>query len=1007
MKFTSSNPLRRGLDLLLPLSIASLLVVSLGKLGLLSPLVQAEQELRFRLRGQRSWADQVTVIAIDDPSLVALGSFPWPRRRYAELLQQLETAPPQVIVFDLLFTDVSPDDNALAAAIAAHSAVILASSWDRQGNPLSPTPTLATVALASGHIWQPRQGGFPYSIEPMVGSQPALAIAAAEALSLTQQAVTLPPLDRRLGVNWPAAAARLPTYSFVDVLEGRVPPQAFEGKVVLIGATALGLDDWVTPFDIDPPTSGVYLHGALIDNILHRRWLRPVPLAWGGAGVLALALAIGLRWHFWGRSLGESLPQQIGLVGGCLIAWWALALGLLTTNFWLPVVGPGLLLGTVGGLSISQQSLRQNRWLLHLALALQHRHGSTLLPDETRPIAADDARLRRDRGSGVAQLVGLTEQLGRSQAIQAAIARSLPLGLVAAAHDGTVWFVNPLAAEWLNLTAGDMLTTSALSAWFEIGAWEQIWATVTQGQTVPTQLRQQQQQWYEIRLEPITTEVSMAIDWPRGAIVLIEDITYRQRMEAQLRQLNTSLEEKVQQRTHQLEQLNQSLQEQIIERHLAQNQLAYEALHDPLTGLPNRRQFLKHLSNLFRQSKGELFAVLFLDCDRFKLINDSFGHWVGDELLKQVAAILQECIRPTDVVARFGGDEFTILLSTLDQVNDAIAVAQRIRQRFTQALTIQDHQLFTNTSIGIVIGGPHYNHPDEILRDADTAMYQAKMNRAGYMLFEADMHLDVRRSLQIETALRMALERQEFQIHYQPIVNLKTRQIIGCEALLRWLHPDRGLLLPGDFIPIAENTGLMIAIGSWVLTKACVQMQRWRRRNLLPSDAMVSVNLSATQFLQPDFIAQVDRTLAESDLPASNLKLEITETVVIQNPEQVVPMLQSLRDRGIRLSIDDFGTGYSSLGYLQQLPFDILKIDRSFIINIHHSPKQYGIVETIIRLAAHLDIQVIAEGIELFPQLESLNQLGCEFGQGFFFSRPLSVSQFSQYLGNQDSSATT
>ncbi len=998
MRFTFSNRFRRGVESLLTLTTASLLVVSLSELGLLMPLVQAEYGLRFRLRGQRPWSDQVVLIAIDEPSLNALGAFPWPRRRYAELMQGLQAVPPRVVVFDLLFSEPSPDDAVFAEAIAAHSAVILASAWDRYGQPLGATPTLAEAALATGHILQRRQGGYIHSVEPMVGRQPALAVATAEALSLTQQVVTLPPLDRPLWVNWPGAAAVLPTYSFVDVLEGRVPSQVFEGKVVLIGATALGLDDWVTPFNVDPPASGVYLHGALIDNLLLQRWLRPVVGSWPGAIALALALSLKLQRRqgaFW---------QPGALVGGLVAGWWGTALLLMGANLWLPVVGPGLLLGTVGGLALGQHWLRQTRWLRQIMTALQQRHSpEVLLPAPLPPAALDQTVVSQgDRASDLAQLVELTQQLGRSQAIQAAIARSLPLGLVAAAADGTVWFANPLATEWLGLAAGDRLASALPPDWFEGETWEQLWERVCRDQAVTHQLRQRGDRWYELRLESLAVSANPPAAWPQGAIVLFEDITYRQQMETELRRLNDSLETQVEVRTRQLEQLNRSLHEQIAERHLAQHQLAYEALHDPLTGLPNRRQFLSHLGEQFDQPEPGLYAVLFLDCDRFKLINDSFGHWVGDEVLKRVATIVQECVRPTDVVARFGGDEFTILLTTLDQTGDAIAVAQRIRQRFTEALHIQEHQLFTNTSIGIVIGGPDYQHPDELLRDADTAMYQAKINNQGYALFEPGMHLNVRRSLQIETALRLALERQEFQLHYQPIVNLDTQQLMGCEALLRWLHPDRGLLFPDEFIAIAENTGMMAAIGAWVLREACTQMQRWRRRSLINADAVVSVNLSALQFAQPDFLAQVDSVLADSGLPAANLKLEITETVVIQNPEQVVPIIQTLRDRGIRLSIDDFGTGYSSLGYLQQLPVDILKIDRSFIANIHHSPQQYGIVETIIHLAAHLNIQVIAEGIEQFSQLESLAQLGCEFGQGFLFARPLSASQFSQYLRNRD-----
>ncbi|HSM81983.1 MAG TPA: EAL domain-containing protein, partial [Nodosilinea sp.] len=1009
MRSTFSSRVRRGLDLLLPVGVASVLVAGLSQLGLLQPLAQAEYGLRFRLRGERPWADQVVLIAIDERSVQALGAFPWPRRRYAELLQELQSEPPRAIVFDLLFSDRSPDDGQLAAAIAAHPVVILASAWDRQGRPLEPNATLAQAALASGHIAQRHQGGHIHSVEPMVGGQPALAVVTAEALGLTQQRVPLPPLDRPLWVNWPGATEAMTTYSFVDVLEGRVPPQAFEGKVVLIGATALGLDDWSTPFNADPPASGVYLHSALVDNLLQRRWLRPLRGGWAGALGVVLGLRIVQR-----RWADRPSLHQGALVGGLVVTWWGVALGLLATNVWLPVVGPGLLVSTVGGLGLGQQQLRQNRWLRQVTAALQRRHGSALMPwvggpasqatrAELESLPQENLGVGSGASAGVAELVELTQQLARSQATQAAIARSLPLGLVAAGADGTVWFVNPLAAEWLALAPGDSLLTSALPTWFEAATWAQLWPLVAQGRPVPTQVRQRGERWYELRLEPILADAHRPADWPRGHIVLIEDITYRQHIEAELRRLNTDLEAQVQVRTRQLSQLNRSLQEQIAERQQAQNQLAYEALHDSLTGLPNRRQFLNHLEGQFNQPEPELYAVLFLDCDRFKLINDSFGHWVGDELLKRVAAVVQDCVRPTDVVARFGGDEFTILLTTLEQVGDAVIVAQRIRQRFVEALHIQAHQVFTNTSIGIVIGGPHYHHPDELLRDADTAMYQAKANGLGYALFESGMHLDVRRSLQLETALRLALERQEFQLHYQPILSLDAQQIMGCEALLRWRHPDRGLLLPSEFLTIAEETGLMVAIGGWVLQEACTQMQRWRRRSLIPAEAMVSVNLSTTQFLQPGLVGHIDAVLAASGLPATNLKLEITETVVMGNPDQAVQVIQALRDRGIRLSIDDFGTGYSSLGYLQQLPVDILKIDRSFIANIHSSPQQYGIVEAIIQLAAHLNIQVIAEGIEQFPQLQALHRLGCEFGQGHLFARPLSVSQFSQYLRSRGS----
>jgi diguanylate cyclase (GGDEF)-like protein len=943
------------------------------------------------------------LIAIDDSSLDALGAFPWPRRHYAELLQRLQAAPPQTIVFDILMSDASPDDPLLAEAIAAHSAVILASAWDREGRPIKPTATLAKAALGSGHIMQYHQGWNIHHVKPVIHGEPALSIATAQAISLTQREIQLPSLDLPLWVNWPSTSRQLGTYSFVDVLQGRVDPQVFRNKIVLVGATAIGLDDWVSPFDVTPPASGVHLHAALINNLLNRGWLVPVTGSWFGMLVLGLGITYWLPKY--------TLGQQAGIAGGCLILWWGLAVGLLNANLWLPVVEPGLFLVTLSSLTISRQVLQQNRWSKCLVESLKRQYFQDLTSPQVNLLDGvshqEFVLFEAEDQSTIAQLLQLTQQLGRSQTIQTAITRSLPIGLVVVAMDGTVWVTNPIAARWLSLAVGDNLAATLVPDWLSESIWEECWQVATQSHGHFTQVLQRGETWYELRLDPLASDAHLPDAWPQGAILLIEDISYRRTIETQLRFLNHGLETQVQVRTAQLEEFNRTLQRQIAERQQAQKQLIYEALHDPLTGLPNRRQFLLKLSQQLEGAKQGLFAVLFLDCDRFKLINHSFGHWVGDDLLKQVAATVQDCLRPTDIMARFGGDEFAVLLVNLEQTSDAVTIAQAIRQHFTNSFQVGEHQLFTSVSIGIVVGDQPYSNPNDVLRDADTAMYQAKANGLGYAIFDPGMHLDVRRSLQIETALRLAVERQEFQLYYQPIFSLKTCQLIGCEALLRWLHPEHGMIAPDEFVPVAEDTGLMVSLGQWVMREACQQMQCWRRCSLMPSEAMISINLSATQFLQPDLIVQINQILQESTLPSANLKLEITETVVIQNPQQVIEIIETLRDQGIRLSIDDFGMGYSSLSYLQQLPVSMLKIDRSFINDIHQSSQQYGITEAIINLAAHLDIQVIAEGIEQPDQLQCLKQLGCQFGQGYIFARPLNVSQFTQYLRKMPESTKT
>ncbi|NWF79705.1 MAG: EAL domain-containing protein [Chloroflexi bacterium] len=434
-------------------------------------------------------------------------------------------------------------------------------------------------------------------------------------------------------------------------------------------------------------------------------------------------------------------------------------------------------------------------------------------------------------------------------------------------------------------------------------------------------------------------------------------------------------------------------QTDITDRKRAEQRLLHDAFHDGLTGLPNRMLFLDRLKHAIlrnRRSEGHSFAVMFLDLDRFKVINDSLGHSAGDALLEEIARRLEHSMRPGDTAARLGGDEFAILLEDISSSEAALAISERIQQAIAMPLRLNDREMFTTASIGITLYQPGYESAADLIRDADTAMYHAKMRgKACAVVFDPAMHAAAMEQLQVETALRWAVERDELRLHYQPIVALDSQRIEGFEALIRWQHPQRGLLFPRDFIAIAEETGLIVPIGWWVLREACRQLKRWQNEVPGAETLWVTVNLSARQLVQPDVVQIVLGVLDEHQLAAQALKLEITETALVNSSQQVREALSELRAAGVKICIDDFGTGYSSLSYLQRLPVDILKIDRSFIQTIEETGDQGAIVGNIIALASVLGLEAVAEGTETASQVQRLRDLHCSYGQGWLFSKPL------------------
>ena len=443
----------------------------------------------------------------------------------------------------------------------------------------------------------------------------------------------------------------------------------------------------------------------------------------------------------------------------------------------------------------------------------------------------------------------------------------------------------------------------------------------------------------------------------------------------------------------------------ITERKLAEQRLLHDAFHDGLTGLANRTLFLDRLAVALaarRRGQGSPFALLFLDLDRFKTVNDSLGHSAGDQLLMAIARRLERVVRPGDTVARLGGDEFAILVGRVQNAAAAAHVAERLQTALGDPFEVAGTEVFVTASSGIALGDGEAIDAEGMLRDADLAMYRAKAaGRGRYEVFDLELHRAAVRLLKVEIDLRRAVAAHDFVMHYQPIVALDSGRIVGFEALTRWQHPERGLVPPAAFIGVAEETGLIAPLGWFVLESACRQGREWQLRYPVEPPFFMSVNVSGKVFAQPNAVEQLLAVLERTQLPAESLRLEVTESVVLDHGEDVMRRLLELRAFGVQLSIDDFGTGYSSLSYLQRFRYDSLKIDRSFISDIEKTRDSAAIVETIVSLASHLGIGVVAEGVETADQLERLRTMGCQLGQGYWFAKPLDVPATEALIASQ------
>jgi diguanylate cyclase (GGDEF)-like protein len=937
---------------LLPGGIAALLMIILLHVGVWQPLEDLAYTGLFQARREMSWSDRIAVIEIDEASLAHLGRFPWSRQHYTKLLNLLRAAEPSAIALDILFPESSPEDAELAEAINRTGRVVLAQSWDDVGQPLLPTPLLQNAAIVNGHVYKVEDAdGLVRSIEPQKQGILALGAAALQVHSLVYEPVPLDNLDQRLWINWPASADRVNHYSFIDVIQGKVSPQVFQNKIVLVGVTATALDPLQTPYNRNPPTSGVYLQAAIVNGLLQHNSLQRLGYRWQPLMFLLVGPGLAVLLARW------RLGQQLIAWAVLCLGWGILSLLLFHWSYWVPVATP-IVLVTLTTTSV-------------------------ILVDQYR----------------------ITRLLQQSEERYSLAVQGSNEGLWDWNLDANLVYVSPRWTDILGLpepaiAQPDPGTRSLLTRPYQ-----------QQAAVVPVD---PYEIWFSrVHPDDIQRFQNAIATHIRGETDYLEH-EYRMRHEDGTYRWMLSRGLAVRDKKGKAYRMAGS-QNDITLRKETEERLRQNAFYDTLTELPNRTLMLEQIRDalgFIHKYPSVAFAVLWLDLDHFKVVNNSLGSDIGDRLLIAVAQRIRAFLPAEDVVARSGGDEFIILLNQIHDINDATRTADRVQQLLALPFNLDEHEVFTTASIGIALSSLLYSDPEHLLRDADTAMHRAKAaGRSRYQVFDSAMRTRLVQRMQLQNDLRRAIaatgnvgvgsDRQALQLFYQPIVRLTTERVIGFEALVRWQHPELGMVSPAKFISMAEETGLIIQLGWWVLREACQQMHSWQTHfpNLGP--LIINVNLSSKQFSTSGLTEHIRQILQETQLDPVHLKLEITESTVMENASAVVGMLRQIRKLGIQLAIDDFGTGYSSLSYLPRFPINTLKIDRSFVKKMGTSDDGPEIIRTILALAHNLGMDVTAEGVETAEQAAQLLEMKCEYGQGYFFSKPLPRDAATQFLEQQ------